>query len=425
MTAPAPTRHRIPAPDIARGVMLLSIALANAVTVWALNRGFLPETTGAADVAADVIIAVVAEVRGLPMFSLLLGYGIGMVLMRESARGAPWPVARGILLRRHLWLWVIGAVHAVVLFWGDILMTYALLGTVAVLLGRARNRTLLWIAGVLAGLQLIGYAVMGLIVATMPGPAGPAGDVAPFAGGIFDGGGYLGEQLLPGIGITLASPLVAVFAAPQLLALILVGLAAARRRVLEDAPEHRRLLAWTAGIGLAAAVAAGVPAGLESAGDGGAAWSTVSSAAGFLAGPGIIAAIALACIPLHRRLGEGRGLPAAVRPLASLGRRSLSGYVAQSVLFTVIAMPWGLDLMPVDAGVAAWALLALGVWAATVAGAAALAAAGRQGPLETLLRRLIYGAGGRRAGAGGHGHPGGPGNPPGAAPPGAGPMPSA
>ena len=397
-------KERILAPDVARGLMLLGIAVANATTAW-LMFGSAPRDAGSnpADPFVTVINDVLVHTRGLPMFALLFGYGVGMLVMRESGRGTPWPGARGLLLRRYGALAMFGAVHAVLLFWGDILLLYALYGLVLTLMVPLRNRTLLWIAGVLGVLGIMFNIAFGAALEMFAGGAGMAGP-----GGFEDSGGtpfgsfgdgYVGRQLLMGLIAVVTVPIVFVGAGFQVFVLMLAGLVAARMRILEESDAHRKLLAIVAAVGVTAAVATGVPAGLSKLGViDGPLWGGLTSAAGVFAGPGIVALIALACLPWQRRIRaaarEGRVLapPLPLAMLQALGQRSMSGYVLQSVFFIVIAGSWFLDLFA-GASVTAVSAMATGVWLVTVIGAWLLHTAGKPGPLEALHRRLTYGKG--------------------------------
>lgn len=398
-------KERILAPDVARGFMLLGIAVANAVTAWAaLGSGSAGETrTLPTDGFVTVLNAVFVHVRGLPMFATLFGYGIGMLVMREHRRGTSWPAARGLLLKRYGWLALFGVVHSIVLFYGDILLLYAVLGLLVSLLVPLRNKTLLWIAGILAGIYVVMLAVVYVVLLATD----QAFDVSagPAAGGPYDvaamlGGGYVGNQLVVGVSTVVMTPLTMLLAGPQLMPLMLVGLVAARVRILEEAARHQKLLVIVAVVGAGAAVATGVPAGLADFGyiDGDGA-EFLSEAAGLLAGPGLIAVIALSCIPVQRRIraaaerGETLVPPWPLAMLQALGQRSMSGYVAQSVLFGVLATSWMLDLFDGESTTII-CLWATGVWAVTVVAAWLLAKAGKAGPLEALHRRLTYGRGG-------------------------------
>lgn len=137
MTVSVPLARRAGGPDLARGLSLLGIALANMVG-WLHGREWtvlLKQTEATAlDRTADVLIALLADNRGFPLFAMLFGYGIGMLYRRSRDRGEG--VRRFILRmgRRHLVLLGIGLAHAVLLFTGDILIAYAIIGMFVVLL---------------------------------------------------------------------------------------------------------------------------------------------------------------------------------------------------------------------------------------------------------------------------------------------------
>lgn len=396
-----PAKERILAPDVARGLMLLGIAVANAVTAW-LAYGSIGWAAGEnpADPVVTVLNDVLAHSRGLPMFALLFGYGVGMLVMRESARGTPWPGARRLLLRRYGTLAAFGVVHAILLFWGDILLLYALYGLALTLLVPLRNKTLLWIGGVLGVLGVIISIGFGAAMDFIAGsPGGPVGGVDPLEGlpiGAL-GDGYVGRQLVMGLFMVVTVPITFVSAGFQIFPLMILGLVAARMRILEEADAHRKLLAIVAAVGATAAVAGGVPSGLADADVmDGHVWGGISTAAGVFAGPGLVALIALACLPVQRRIrdaarrGEVLAPPLPLAMLQALGQRSMSGYVAQSVLFIVLAASWFLDLFA-GPSLTAITAMATGVWLVTLIGAWLLQLAGKPGPLEAVHRRLTYG----------------------------------
>jgi uncharacterized protein len=95
---------------------------------------------------------------------------------------------------------------------------------------------------------------------------------------------------------------------------------------------------------------------------------------------------------IAHRMGEWRRHPA----VAAVGRRSLSSYLAHSLIFAPLLAAWGLGLGAL-LGSATMAAFAVGVWLVTVVGTYAMERAGRQGPAEALLRRLTYGTAGRAA----------------------------
>jgi uncharacterized protein len=78
------------------------------------------------------------------------------------------------------------------------------------------------------------------------------------------------------------------------------------------------------------------------------------------------------------------------RLLAALGQRSLSGYLAQSLVFVIVFAPYGLGL-GATASVAEATQIAVITWIGTLVVANLLAAGDLPGPAEWLLRRAVYG----------------------------------
>ena len=125
----------------------------------------------------------------------------------------------------------------------------------------------------------------------------------------------------------------------------LLGLWAGRRRILERPEAHRRMLGVVAVVGIAAAVLGAQPVSLVLAGavplpgeDAFAQARALHAATGVLGGAGFAAAIAL----LSLRLAGSPGR--VVRALAATGQRSLTCYLAQSVVWAIVFTPFLLGL---------------------------------------------------------------------------------
>ncbi|WPF65234.1 MULTISPECIES: DUF418 domain-containing protein [unclassified Corynebacterium] len=387
-----PTQHRnthaVPtrfiAPDVARGLMLLFIALANVVTAWApAQEGMMAQSIGGVreDSLLDKIVvvfgAMFVHVRGLPMFATLLGFGVGMISLSLLRRGYPRPKAQAVLLRRYGWLMFFGAIHMVFLFFGDIMFTYGLCGLVLAGLIAVGNKHLKWIAG--------GLWIVGAIVTFLLNMAG-----TPLMEAASTYLGYLGYGAAMLLGMLFASPLLLISLLPPMI----VGLLMARMLMLHDVPAHRRGLTIWAGIAVAFILLVGLPWGLAEIGVLPASWApllyALNQAAGYLTGPGLVAAIALLVQPAQRRMNQDGTMNPMMYALVALGKRSMSGYVAQSVLFFPLVLPFTLHLAE-GMGAAGKSLIAVGVWLLTLLAAVALERAGKPGPLESLHRRLSYG----------------------------------
>lgn len=130
-----PDPSRIPAMDIARGVAVLGILAMNIVAYAMPEAAYInPRAwggTGSADIAAwfAAFLLVDGKMRGL--FSLLYGAGILLVMDSAEMRGGD---GRRAMIARSLALLGLGLAHYLLLWWGDILALYAVIGLVAMLL---------------------------------------------------------------------------------------------------------------------------------------------------------------------------------------------------------------------------------------------------------------------------------------------------
>ncbi|QFU86822.1 DUF418 domain-containing protein [Amycolatopsis sp. YIM 10] len=131
MSTQDPARRRIVALDIIRGFALCGILLANIKPIANAGAVVISETSpkpGGDD--GSVWLGLLVEQRFLPIFSLLFGIGFALLLRASEGRTAS---PRLLLLRRLLALLAIGVAHFVLLWQGDILSTYAVMGILVLL----------------------------------------------------------------------------------------------------------------------------------------------------------------------------------------------------------------------------------------------------------------------------------------------------
>lgn len=372
------------APDLARGAALLGIALANGpLHLWGSDRGpgARPVDGTTADRWVDGVVTLLADNRSYPLFALLFGYGMWQLATRQTRYGTDVAGVQRLLFRRSAVLIGVGFLHALLLFSGDILGTYGLLGFVVVLLLAARDRTL----ALVAGASVVPLAVL----SGFDGVAAPLGDDPTSQTGFLSSATWLaavGDRLAIWAGGLLVTAVLGI----GLLSPMLIGVLLARRGVLEDPGAHLPLLRRCAAGGIAVSLVGGLPFALVVGGVDPSSGSVPAPALAVLHGvtglAGGVGYVALAALLARRRRFPGRPVGA----VAATGQRSLSAYLAQSVLLTPLLAPWALG-MGDDLGTAAVASVCVAVWVVTVAGSAALARTGRRGPAEVLLRRLTYG----------------------------------
>lgn len=384
------------APDLARGLMLLLIAAANVSWfLWGrpasdIGAHLLDGTL--LDQVVQAIMMVAVDGRAYPLFAFLFGYGMVQFVRSRVARGVEYPAVRRMLRRRHLaMLFVFGLAHGVLLFMGDIVGAYGLVALILVVLFFDRSDRALWIfVWVLTGLYLL-FALFSLVggfaaAAFMPSelleqPMGAA-DAREMTVGTEN---YL-ESMLNRFVMWLSIGLMQGLFSPVPICIVL-GWIAARHGVLDDPARHRRLLTRLAVIGIPIGLLGGVPGALAHFGVIGVPGWTFSGF-GFVTGmAGALGYVGLFGL-LAARWQERPSAP--VRAIAAVGKRSLTFYLLQSVVFAPLFAAWGF-------GVGGWAGTALAVgiaalvWLLSVALAVLMEARGWRGPAESGLRRLTYG----------------------------------
>ncbi|KYG05457.1 hypothetical protein BE21_40500 [Sorangium cellulosum] len=361
------------APDLARGFMLLPIAVAHApafVSHWDLGPAAL-------NALAAFARSLFAENQARAMFVFLFGYALGQSTQRQHARGSDWASIRELLRRRGLWLMVIGFAHAALLVPLDIVAVYGLTLLLLAPLVRSRDSSLGWTSAVTlvpATLLLSWQSVTAQTAAAMGEPMTLAPIMAP---------DYV-AHVLAGLPFW---PLKTAVSTVVVVPGMLPGIWAARRRLLDEPERHAPLLWRVAAIGMAVSLFGRLPMALMLIG----AWTTsmtwtvagAHALTGYAGGIGMAAAAGLVAI------GVGRNQGPLTTALAALGQRSLTFYLFQSAVWLALFYPFTLDLRD-DMGFAASCAVAVVLWIASILLADGMRRAGHRGPAEVLLRRLSY-----------------------------------
>jgi uncharacterized protein len=367
---PTGLSERALGPDLARGFMLLFIALANShyfIAGSAYFAGF-PTDGAPLDRILGTLISTFVDGRAFPMFGVLFGYGVAQIVRRQRETGnTAWGI-RKLLWRRSLVLVVLGFAHAMLLYIGDILAAYGVLLFLGVWALRWKDR---WLFIVAAFVLILTALPSNMSLADGPDPSMlPTSLLDQFAERITV------QPFIAGVGwIGFVTP-------------FLIGLWAGRRRILERPAEYLTLLRTTALLGITVAVAGALPMSLV--------------VGGVLARPSDHALTILG--PLHDATGVFGGFGyaalivliahrAGARPItsaiAAVGQRSLTCYLSQSVVWAVAFSPYLLDLSN-TLTTSTTALLAIATWLATVLLADRMRRANYRGPFELLIRRVTY-----------------------------------
>lgn len=390
---PAPQRSdvrtdaRIEHLDALRGLSLLGIMLVNigvfASPWWGI--GLDPVHADPLSRAVDALVTAVFEMKFYLLFSFLFGYSFSLQ-QRAAARAGEAFAPR--MRRRLLGLWVVGALHAVLLFHGDILTTYALMGAVLLGLSRASERTQLRIAHALIAATALGWGGLGVLAWADPQALADPAATAAQAQTILQGFTGAPSQVLAArwreIGGTW--PILLLLQAPCALAMFLYGLIAGRREIAARLDDYRPLLRRLRIAGFAI----GVPAALALGAN--ALWPVSEAvqlwvlALSLLTAPLLSLAYAACALPWFARGGARLA-----DRLAPAGRMALSNYLLQSAVLAVVFTGYGWGAMG-QATPAQAVAIALAVFVAQLWLSRWWLRRFAYGPLEWLLRALTIGA---------------------------------
>jgi uncharacterized protein len=390
---PIAAADRVALLDVLRGFALYGVLLAN--TVWFSGRAFFNKEEAAAhshwlDEPASIAIRILVDGKAMSLFSFLFGLGFAVQLERARARGRD---GLPVYLRRLGILLVIGFCHTLLLWWGDILVNYALTGFVMVLFRRRRDRTLLIWALFLAFVpSIVGTipAVGAFFQRVLPHPV----DHEAFNAQMVDM--LRGHDRLHLMRMHLAQALYHPMSMPLsfiawTLSRFLIGYAVGRSRLLHDVaarrPLFRKLLGWGLGLGVACAAIFFVRRGFVR---GGGTLSTTAKIAlrvpdeiGVLAtDAAYIAAVSLLML---RPAWQKR-----LMLIAPAGQMALTNYLSQSLICTFLFYGWGLGLMD-RVGTALTIPLTLAIFLVQIVWSHAWLRRFRFGPAEWAWRSLAYG----------------------------------
>src|SRR6187401_3347642 len=136
--------------DVLRGFALFGVLLDNIFGFTGWGFFTLPMREALTTWPADGIVGLseLTFINGkfYSLFSLLFGIGFSIILVRNEQRGIN-PLK--IFYRRLFILLIIGAGHLFLLWEGDILVLYALIGMLLPLFRKCSDKTLLILAGLL------------------------------------------------------------------------------------------------------------------------------------------------------------------------------------------------------------------------------------------------------------------------------------
>ncbi|UQD51371.1 DUF418 domain-containing protein [Bacillus methanolicus] len=135
-------QERILSLDIIRGFAILGIFLVNMISFHSpiLYIDPLKWWRDSLSKAVYMFIDIFAQASFYPLFSMLFGYGLVIMMERSQKKRVNFYV---IVVRRLFLLFLIGVIHAFFIWHGDILINYAILGFIMLLFLKLPPRSLM------------------------------------------------------------------------------------------------------------------------------------------------------------------------------------------------------------------------------------------------------------------------------------------
>ncbi len=385
--------HRDLMPDLIRAWAIIGIVLVNVEMFSAgVNAGY-PSTGVAGDHWAKLLVNGLFTLKSYSLFSMMFGAGLGYQLASAARTETN---ATGRYYRRMIGLLALGLIHVIFLFLGDILVTYAILGSLLYFCRNGKPKTLIiWglvLIAIQAGLMMLGAGAM----AMMEGITDPATrrmmddqmaeqrEAFLAIDAIFAEGSFLQIAAARASLIPTLIPTVIMVQGISAFGFFLIGLGFFKLGLLSQ-PDHKF---WKTSLFVL------LPIGLilsfygsnvyieaqqrESAqGVFGMAIMILGSPFSTFGYIGVIALIA--------RMGTGPVL----QFLARGGSATLSAYLLQSVILCIVTLPIGFGLYG-HLGALPAVLIALATGIFTLCFVSLWLTKFKRGPMEILLRRWTY-----------------------------------
>lgn len=393
---PIQSKERYILLDALRGLALFGICLANfpefSLYSFLNNEAMAAMPTAGIDRIVRYLQYIFIDGKFYTLFSLLFGIGFSIIIsnaMQKQVNGF------SIFYRRMTMLLLIGFVHLMFIWSGDILMLYALLGLLLPMFRNVSNRGLLTASAIFL---LLPVGIDSFIMATGFEPSATVVRAQQyycarygitnenFAYWLRDADNYTDvfKFLIQGAFVRMQE-FIDGNRAFKVMGLFLLGFYIGRNRFYARLEEKKTLLklvaAWGGGIGL--------PASLLYA------WSAMNEYPLGLAGHSILYTISVYPLGMayaagfslwYLRKGEWR----IFRWLAAPGRMALTNYIGQSVWGMLIFYGIGFGI-GADMGLIYVLLIATGVYMVEVMFSLIWLHYFRYGPLEWIWRMLTYG----------------------------------
>lgn len=168
-TTPTTKEERIISLDILRGIAILGILIMNIQNFSMIKAAYMNPTAYGDFTGINKIVwifsHVIADSKFMTLFSILFGAGIILFTDRLKAKGIS---SIRLHYRRTLWLLVIGLLHAYLLWYGDILVSYALIALWVVLMRNKKPSSLFVVGSILVLISSLFFLLIGISMPYIP-----------------------------------------------------------------------------------------------------------------------------------------------------------------------------------------------------------------------------------------------------------------
>ena len=150
LTQPINLKNRIHTLDLIRGFAVLGILIMNITSFSQISMAYMNPTIGAGLEGYNQYFHgfnyIFADTRFMSIFSMLFGAGVVLFTQRIEAKGKQVAASH---YKRMFWLLLFGLIHAYFIWVGDILVAYAICGSLVFFFRKKSIRTLFIMAVIL------------------------------------------------------------------------------------------------------------------------------------------------------------------------------------------------------------------------------------------------------------------------------------
>jgi uncharacterized protein len=383
ITQPTPTKDRIEGIDILRGFALMGILLVN---ILGFNAsffnfgGFYSSLPNAFQQSFyNVYISLTAD-KFIFLFSFLFGYGIWMQYEKFRDQSQ---LFRRFFSRRMFLLAVFGLTHVVLLWAGDILIIYAITGFIFLLLYGLRTRWLIPMA--LFFYFFISVWLLGDVWLDLPNAmSSTCTECLDTAKLIYSDGNYVQVLALRLQEYFAFRNINAFYYLPKVVGIVIMGFVAARNDLYHLIIKNRKSSFGV--LVLLTILSIIIYFGYEKIVD----FSSPFANALYMFGYEVMNLfIASTYIVLIILLTSFTSVTAFLKPVAMMGRMSLTNYLMQSLIMAVMFYGWGFGLFG-QTNIVMLVCIALGIFVLQMIWSVLWFRSKKQGPLEKLWRDYSY-----------------------------------